>query len=65
MKTHQGLQKRIKLSNPKKGKRKMIFRSKGRGSTHLMDKKSSSQKRRRKNPNVKDVTKKVKALTNK
>ena len=35
MKTHKGISKRFKKSNPKKGKFKLTHQSKGRGSRHL------------------------------
>lgn len=46
MKTHKGIAKRFKKSNPKKGTAKLVRQSKGRGSKHLKTKQSNPRKRR-------------------
>jgi hypothetical protein len=46
MKIHQGINKRLKISNPKKGKPKITHQSQGRGSKHLKTKQSNERRRR-------------------
>lgn len=46
MRSHKGISKRFKKSNPKKGKIKLLRQSKGRGSKHLKTKQTNARKRR-------------------
>lgn len=46
MKTHQGIKKRFKKTNPKNGNYTLLHQSKGRGSKHLKSKQSNPRKHR-------------------
>jgi hypothetical protein len=46
MKIHQGVKKRLQMSNPKKGKPKITHQSQGMGTKHLKTKQSNERRRR-------------------
>ena len=49
-KTHKGISKRFRTTNPKSGKGKLVHQSKGRGTKHLKTKQSNAQRRRIRQP---------------